>query len=416
MSNLPPLPSSMKDAMPAPTSGGADVSTALTTTAQLTLKLDGPGFKARDVISRKLAAEREAYAHKLVRDEGFNALWLANFARGIQLDTVQLEAILANTRALDAGEVGKLTVSATQMMGRVNKYLPKPPSDKFMRAFRAGKAKADEIIRTAKWLADEIKKALAMYDDMLAPFTDVKVGLGGKYDLMFEAVAINQQLAVNEDERTDTLAQDTALLEYIQIALPERIEELQAQLGTADDKQAIQEEIARLTGLQPLVTKAIMTLNPMIFTGNASMDRYLGLSNMAGGRAMVLGLFLSAGIARWESDVVQELQTMSQLAIGLALEEAERFMNEQGKRASAAYVQSAQQYTDLMNRWMTTAEHMQTVANDIESAKGILLEGFKQLTVESHKVASAVQDAKTRIDEGQARFNDEMLKVAQGAA
>lgn len=416
MSNLPPLPSSMQDAMPAPTSGGVDVSTALTATAQLALKLDGPGFKARDVISKKLAAEREAYAHQLVRDDGFNALWLATFARNIQLDTAPLEAILANTRALDAGEVGELTVSATKMMGRVNKNLPKPPSDKFMHAFRAGTAKADEIIRTAKWLADQIKKALAMYDDMLEPFTTVKVELGRKYDLMFEAVAINQQLAGNEDTRTDTLAQDTALLEYVQIALPERIKELQAQLGTADDKQALQEEIARLTGLQPLVIKAIMTLNPMIFTGNASMDRYLGLSNMAGGRAMVLGLFLSAGIARWESDVVQELQTMSQLAMGLALEEAEQFMNEQGARASEAYVQSAQQYVDLMNRWMMTAETMQTIANDIEAAKTILLQGFKELVGESHKVASAVQDAKTKIDEGQARFNDEMLKVAEGAA
>lgn len=416
MSQLPPLPSSMQSATPASTSDGRDVSKALTTSAQLALKLDGPGFKAREVISKKGATEREEYAHRLVRDEGLNALWLANFARNIQLDTVPLEAILENTRALDAGEVGVLTVNATQMMGRVNKQLPKPPSERFMRAFRAGTAKVEEIVRTAKWLSDQIKKALAMYDDMLAPFTNVRAQLGNKYDLMFEAVAINQQLAKNEDARTDTLTQDTALLEFVQLALPERIRELQAQLPTADDKEALQEEIARLTGLQPLVTKAIMTLNPMIFTGNASVDRYLNLSNMAGGRAMVLGLFLSAGIARWESDVVQELQTMNQLAMGLSLEEAERFMNEQGERASQAYVQAAEQYTDLMNRWMTTAETMQTIANDIEAAKEILLQGFRELVGESRKVASAVQDAKTRIDEGQARFNEEMLKVAESAA
>ena len=90
-------------------------------------------------------------------------------------------------------------------------------------------------------------------------------------------------------------------------------------------------------------------------------------------------------------------------------------MNRQGERASAAYVQAAQQYTALMNRWMISAAHMQAVASDIEAARKILLEGFKQLTAESRKVASAVQDAKTRIDEGQTRFTDEMLAAAEAA-
>lgn len=404
----------MKEA-PLPTSTvGADA-TALTTVTSLALRLDGPGFKAREKIPAAEAAEREQYAHALLRDEDFTAAWLANFARRIDLNTEPLEVVLQNTRAMDVGRVGDLTVKAAMYMKRMGK-LPKPPNPKFMEAMKKGVAKAEDMIDMAKTIEDAIDKWFRMRDDLLAPFTTVKVELGSQYDAMATQIVQGRQLADNEDERTRVLLQDTALMEFVMLAYPDRIKELQVEMEKADDKTAVQHKIERLTGLTPLVLKVINTLNPLIFAGNAAFDRYLQLSNMAGGRALVLGLFLSACIARWESDVVAEVLTLQQLAAGLALAKVEQFMNEQGQRTAQGMIEASQQYVELMTRWTVALEHMEAILDSTEKAKGILVQGFRDLVAQHEKTTSAVEDAMGRIKRANTKFGEEMLAVAEGAS
>lgn len=407
MSDLPALPSTLQK------SDAVDASTkaALTTPVQLNLTLD-KGFQARDRVDAKKKHELESYAPKLVRDSGFNAAWLATQALKIPLDTTLLQQITRNTRNLDAGEVAKDTIAATHFMDQVNKHLPGRPNPKFMEAYQKGSANLSEILSMAKWIANRIKDALRQFDSVEEPLNEVQNKLQQKFDLMFEAIVLNEKLAENEDERTQQLLEHTALFEYVLVELPKYVEELKPQ--AASDGQTAK-KIAQLNSLAPLVTKTLTTLKPLIFAGNAAVDRYLNLSSMAGGRALVLGLFLSAGMARWRSDIVTQLQEMNQLAVGLAEANIEEFMNRQAQKASGMYVETATDYVALMNRWMTTADTMAQVAEDIAKAKEILVNGFAQLVTEHKKVSSAVQDATDRIEEGTRRYNSEMQRIAASA-
>jgi hypothetical protein len=412
MSDLPPLPSSMQQAsLVVAGSQNADAAKALTTPVQLNLTLD-QGFQARDHLTAKKNQELQDYAPKLVRDSGFDAAWLAKQALKIPLDTSLLQQITGNTRNLDAGEVGKDTIAATHFMDRVNQHLPGRPNPRFMEAYQKGSAGLDEILKTAKWLAGRIKDALREFDSVEGPLTEVQMKLQQKFDLMFEAIVLNGQLAENEDDRTRELLEQTALFEYVMIELPKYVAELQPK---AKADAALAKRVTQLNSLAPLVTKLLTTLKPLIFAGNAAVDRYLNLSSMAGGRALVLGLFLSAGMARWRSDIVTQLQEMDQLAVGLAEANIEQFMNQQAQKASGMFVQTATDYVALMNRWMTTADTMAQVADDINKAKDILIKGFAELVDEHKKVSSAVQDATRRIDEGKARYDSEMQRIAASA-
>lgn len=410
--SLPPLPSSMQNAaLVVAGSENPDAAKALTTPVQLNLTLD-KGFQAREHLPAAKTKELEQYAPKLVRDPAFNAAWLATNALKIQLDTTHLQQILSNVRNLDAGEVGKDSIAATHFMDQVNKHLPGKPDPRFMAAYQKGTAGMNEIINTVKWLAGKIKDALREYDSVEGPLTEVQMKLQAKFDLMFEAIVLNEQLAEEEDSRTNELMLQTALFEYVLIELPKYVAELQPQ---AKGDGAVAKKITQLNSLSPLVTKTLTTLKPLIFAGNAAVDRYLNLSSMAGGRALVLGLFLSAGMARWRSDIVTQLQEMNQLAVGLAEANLEQFMNLQAQKASGMYVETANDYVMLMNRWMTTADTMAQVAGDIAQAKDILVKGFAQLVDENRKVSSAVQDATERIDQSQGKYNEEMRRIAASA-
>ncbi len=406
MSDLPALPSAMQSS--ALVVAGTDAKEVLTAPVQLSITLD-KGFQARDHISAKKKSELQVYAPKLVRDPEFNAAWLANNALKIQLDTSHLQAILSNTRNLDAGEVGKNAIAATHFMDQVNKHLPGKPDPRFMAAYNKGTAGMSEIMNTVRWLSGKIHDALRQYDSVQGSLTEVQVKLQQKFDLMYEAIILNDQLAEEEDARTKELLEQTALFEFVAIELPKYLAELQP---AAKSDGAIVQKIARLNSLAPLVIKTMTTLKPMIFTGNAAVDRYLNLSSMAGGRALVLGLFLSAGMARWKSDIVTQLQEMQQLAVGLAEANLEEYMNQQSRRASGMFVETATDYVALMNRWMTTVDTMAQVADDNSKAKDILVNGFAQLVDEHRKVSSAVQDATNRIDQTQAKYNEEMQKIA----
>jgi DNA-binding transcriptional MerR regulator len=414
MSSLPKLPSAVASATLPETSSGVTVE-ALTTEVVQTVKLDGPGFKARDVISKADRAEREDFAIKLVRDPDFNAAWLANLARHIDLNTGPLETVLEKTRALDVGELGDLTVKAARYMQNMGK-LPPAPNAKFMAKVKSGEAKAEEMIDMAKVLYNGIQHWLDMRNNMLKPFIIVRTELGEKYDQMAEAIVLNALLAKNEDERTITLTQDSALLEFASIHLPDRIKELQdlyKNPGPKDDREQIKQEVQRLTGLANVLIKIISDINPMILAGNAAVGSYLDLSNMAGGRAATLGLFLSAGIARWESDVVKEILALQQIAAGFALAKVEDLMNAQSQRTGETMKAAATQYVEMMDRWMTTAETMEKITADTLEVKDILVKGFAQLVSKHQNTARVVQQAKDSIDAKNDEFATKMIELAE---
>ncbi len=414
MSALPQLPSAFLEAKLPESNSGATVA-QLTTDVILTVKLDGPGFKARDVISANDREERDAFAKQLVCDAGFDAAWLANFARNINLDTGPLETVLAKTRALDVGEVGDLTVRAAMYMQRMGK-LPSAPNAKVMERVKTGQMKANEMVDLARTLYYAIEKWLRMRDNMLKPFTVVKAELSQKFDQITEQIVLNQQLAENEDERTVTLTQDSALLELSSIHLPQHVKELQAKYnnpGPDDDRESIKQEIQRLTGMANNIIKIVSDINPMIHAGNAAVGSYLDLSNMAGGRAATLGLFLSAGIARWESDVVREILALQQIAAGFALAKVEELMNLQTQRTGEITKAAAMQYVEMMERWMTTEASIEKITRDTEDVKDILVNGFSELVKKHKKTAAILQEAKNRIDKKNVEFSEKMVQLAE---
>jgi hypothetical protein len=411
MSALPTLPSAVASAkLPA----GKNIE-ELTTDTVLTVKLDGPGFKARAVISKDEAEARENFAIQLVRDPAFNAVWLANYAHNIDLNTAPLEEVLRKTRALNVGEVGDLTVRAAVYMKNIG-TLPKAPNAKFLEKVRSGQAKAEEMIEQAKWLSNGIEVWLRKRDNMLRPFTIIKAQLEEKFNLMAEQIVLNQQLAENEDQRTDNLTVDSATLEYASIHLPDRIKELRGvyQKPTPkDDPEAIKQEIQRLTGMANNIIKIVSDINPLIYAGNAAVSSYIDLANMAGGHAATLGLFLSAGIARWESDVVREILALEQIATGLALAKVEELMNAQSARAGEISKVAAEQYVTMMERWMLLESTMQKISDDNDAVKDIISTGFKNLVAKSNKTAQIVQNAKDHLDKKTIEFADKMVELAE---
>jgi hypothetical protein len=416
---LPALPSSYKDAEPAAPSGAstaADPTTALTTPAALTLSLTGPQYTALDHIPADKRAGVQEWAKNLVRDPKFNAAWLAAYAHSIGLNTSLLDTVVENTRALDAGEVGALTIQATHLMDEVNNRIPKAAIDsKFIQRVQRAEVGFGDVVSKVKWIADKIKDALRQYQSLETPITEVRGKLQAKYDLMFQAIVLNQQLAENEDDQATKLVWQSAQMECLLSALPARVTELRGQLASPSaDKDKINTEITRLNGLQPLVTKALQILKPMIFTGHNAVDRYLNLSNMAGGRALVLGLFISVGMYRWESDIVTQLQEMNQIAVGLVTGRMEEIMNQQAQNSSTMYVQAAQSYVDLLTRWTTTEQTLNKLVADTAQVRDILANGFAQLKSEYGKTSSVVQSAFDAVAKSQAEYNANVEKIAQG--
>ncbi len=415
---LPKLPSSFQNAAPAAPSTAlatTDPAAALTTPTELQLTLQGPQYNASQHIPPDRLKQIQGWAHDLVRDPGFDAPYLANYSQSIRLDTSLLNDVLSNTRALDAGEVGDLTIKATHIMDQVNDKIPKNVVDaRFLERVQNAQAKYDDIVSKVKYIARAIMDALKRYESLQSNIAEVRGKLQEKYDLMFQAIVLNKQLAENEDKQTDELVSRTAELECLLEAIPAYVAELRTQLNDpSTNHDQINATITRLNGFMPLVTKALSMLKPMIFTGNNAVQRYLNLSNMAGGRALVLGLFLSVGMYRWESDIVTQLQEMEQLAVGLAESNMETIMNQQAQMSSAAFVAAAKDYVNLFNRWTTTAETLQQIVDDTKQAQQILSNGFAQVQGEYKKTSSAVQDAITQVQNSQQQYNSEMERIAQ---
>ena len=283
-------------------------------------QLTGPQYQASEHIPGDRLKAIQQWAHDLARDPKFDAQYLVAYTRSINMDTSLLNDVLNNTRALDAGEVGDLTIRATHIMDQVNDKIPKNMVDqKFIQQVTNARIKYNDIVSKVKYIARAIEDALRKYESLQSAIAEVHGKLQEKYDLMFQAIVLNKLLAENEDKQTDLLVSRTAELECLLVAIPDYITELKGQLKDAGaNADEINANITRLNGFLPLVTKALSMLKPMIFTGNNAVQRYLNLSNMAGGRALVLGLFLSVGMYRWESDIVTQLQEMEQLAVGLA--------------------------------------------------------------------------------------------------
>ena len=415
---LPALPSSYRDAEPAAPSGVTVVgnpTTALTTQSGLTLSLTGPQYSALDHIPADKRAGVQEWAKNLVRDPNFDAAWLAAYAQSVGLNTNLLDTVVQNTRALDAGEVGALTLQASHLMDQVNSRIPKGGIDpNFIQRVQRAEIGFGDVVAKVKWIADRIQDALRQYQSLRAPIAEVRGKLHAKYDLMFQAIVLNQQLAENEDDQASKLVWQTGQMECVLTALPARVAELRGQLSSPSaDKDEINGEITRLNGLQPLVTKALQILKPMIFTGHSAVDRYLNLSNMAGGRALVLGLFISVGMYRWESDIVTQLQEMDQIAAGLVTGRMAEIMNQQGQNTSKLYVQAAQSYVDLLTRWTTTEETLNKLVEDTKQVREILADGFAQLKSEYGKTSSVVQSALDAVGKSQAEYNAQVGKFAQ---
>jgi len=413
---LPALPDSFANAAPqAPTTAaGQDTKTALTTQTTLQLSVSGPTYEASTHIPASRLAQITTWAQASVRSKNFTSQWLATYARGIGLDTSLLDMVVKNTTALNAGEVGDLTLQATRLMDQVNNKIPKNVVDaRFMQQVQQQKLRIEQIISKVKAISQAIEDALRKYQSLAVPIAEVRAKLQEKYDLMFEAIVLNQQLAEKEDQSTDILVSKTAELEILAKSLPAYVAELRAKKDQPEaDKDALDAEINRLNGMMPLITKALSMLKPMIFTGNNAVGRYLNLSNMAGGRAMVLGLFISVGMYRWESDIVTQLQEMNQLAVGLAESNIEAVMNQQAQASSAGYVSAVQDYMDMLNRWTTTVATLQQIVDDTAKAQDILTKGFAQLKSEYGKTSSVVQDAFTKVQASQQAYNLEMERIA----
>ncbi len=407
---LPALPSSLQNITPAaPTMAlaTANPTEVLTKPVTLQLNLEGPRYDAQSHVAPRRLEQIRAWSASAVRDPGFNPAFMANYARAINLDTAILETVLENTRALNAGEIGKLTVEATRYMDQVKNRIPTNVVDqRFIERVQQQQVRFQEIIDKVVRIARMIEDALRQYQSLAIPIAQVEAKLQEKYDLMFQAIVLNNQLAENEDDQTDELVSHTATLESLLEAIDAYVVELRGKLADAPiESSDINATITRLNGIKPLVTKALMMLKPMIATGNNAVQRYLNLANMAGGHALVLGLFLTAGLYRWKSDIVTQLQEMQLMAVGLAEVKLEQTLNEQAQQSAGMYKQAVQQYVDMLTRWTTTVETMEKITQASRDAQQLLANGYGRLNTEYQKTSSAVEDAMTQIAHDQDEYN-----------
>lgn len=370
----------------------------------------GPEFDPLMFLDPTQVAGIKDFAQRVIRDPGFDHEVLMKLIQEFGAGEVpQMDAMLQSLKMQRYGEMADTLQDTTQRMRRVSKEVP-VIDPKWLKNVESGKLWFKDIADHVRWLADEINQAIDLWSSFLDEFEEADQELRKHQELMRENRLRNDAIAKQEYVRATKLMQLCATLILLRRELANRLAEIEQQLNKGPN-QVLQDEKQRLENLTPILINTLGSLVPLIPTTSNNGIIFTQQRNDNALQEFRLFLFRTLGIAQWKANTIVQLNAASNQAASLALNIAQKAMNEEGNRASASYKQQMSQVAKELSNFMLELDTFQQQVNAIEEAGKILTEGLKAADQKAHDVSRQIDSGRRVVEKTQADWSQTLRSV-----
>ncbi len=330
----------------------------------------------------------------------FDQLAFINLIRDREVgQTPAVDMMLANSIARDSGEAGSRVVNIVNRCRDTKKRVPVPPA-KFMEKYRAGHAKAGEILDIVKWLTKEIKKAIDSYKSLLTLLDAEKQYHLGQAQKSIEAVSIALTIKDDEEEREDKLTVVAAILE-----------ELQALLGAVLKGDLKPDDRTRLNMVSVLAVARLKNMRPLIQDANAAVLQFAYQANSNALTAMDQMDFAEAGLATYRRNIAAEIMSRTNISMNMAYLEGVKFTREQAERTIEAFDAQMTSMCELLEANVYTVELITAMTDSLVNAGEALAKSLEKAQNDSEETAKVVGNAKKKIGEAELKLSDQVSRI-----
>lgn len=370
----------------------------------ITPKLDIPdgGYKAIEHLPKDVKAETvRSDAKKLIASPDLNQMSFLNLVRQFDVDdTATIDSMLQVVKARNAGEAGERVAMIVTKCSDFNKRMPKA-NPRFVERFKAGKAAINEILDNVKWLAKQLDKYRASFNDLLTLVEKETQYHMDQSNLSVEACARDLVIAKEEDEREDKLIRIAALLECLREELKNALEAG----NLSDDDQT------RLQNVAMLVTARLKNIYPMIQKANMASKRFAVQSNSNALTALDQYDFATMGIAAWKSDIAAQLDATANINMNMAYLEGVSFTEEQAKATAAAFDAQMQSMAEIMTTQLNSLETIQVVTDSLVKAGQTMTTAFETAQDQTEDAAKIITKSQAEVKKAQEDMRKEMTRI-----
>lgn len=367
-------------------------------------KLDIPegGYKAIEHLPKDVKVDTvRSDAKKLIDSPELNQLSFLNLVRQFDVDdTATIDSMLQIVKARNAGEAGQRVVMIVTKCSDFNKHMPKP-NQRFVDRFKAGKAAINEILDNVKWLAKQLEKYRASFNDLLTLVEKEAQYHMDQSNLSVEACARDLVISKDEDEREDKLIRIAALLE----CLREELKSVFDTGGLNDDDQT------RLQNVAVLVTARLKNIYPMIQKANMASKRFAIQSNSNALTALDQYDFATMGIAAWKSDIAAQLDATANINMNMAYLEGVSFTEEQAKATAAAFDAQMQSMAELLTTQLNSLETINVVTTSLVKAGQTMTKAFEAAQDQTADAAKVITKSQAEVRKAQEDTRKEMTRI-----
>ncbi|NTU74354.1 hypothetical protein HGB07_09565, partial [Candidatus Roizmanbacteria bacterium] len=282
---------------------------------------------------------------------------------------------------------------------------------KWVQKVQDGKLLFRNIVGNVRMLAEEIKKALDYYTTSFKDeFEEADQELRTHQETMKESRLRNDAIAKQEYTRAMRLIQLCATLAMIRKELGVRLTEIQDQLVNGADPE-LTEEQRRLENVSPILVNTFGSLLPFIPTTTNNGIMFTHQRNDNALQEFRLYLFRQIGIAQWKANMLIQLNAASSTAADLALSIAEKQMNEEGLKATAAYKQQMVDVARRLQDFMLEMETFQAQVNAITEAGTILSDGLKAADQKAHQVSKTIEAGRSKVEKAHEDWSRQLQSI-----
>lgn len=379
--------------------------------AKPAVSIDKPKFSARALIEPDRLLKLEQYAANLLKDKDFGPLFFIQLIEKFGISQVPgLDAMLDTMKLKDAGVIGERLQKSTMRMRKVGDDLPEFDT-RFIERFNQGKAKVKEVVKWVRYVSIQVKKAIQQYQTVLTLLNEDIEELERQYNLMIESVIRDDQLAKEQDARTDKLLSLLAVMEYLQEKINGRLIELEALLATPNKQ--LEDEKENLEGVVPLAVKRIGTLPPMIHMGSMNEKRFLGQRNANAVVALTLGDFIEIGVSQWKTDIVMQLDALQMQASAFAVQTGIDFMNEEAIASSDAYAEQVALANNILKDMFIKVETMNHVRQVVIETSEKTSQALKEAAMIGDQASREVEAGRNELNEAETRSSKELRDLLE---
>jgi hypothetical protein len=378
--------------------------------------ISGPEFDPFQYIEASTVEQIRQFVSDNVRavhfDHEFLMRLIQDFGAG---DIPQMDAMLKSLQMQKHGEMAKTLQNTTGRMRQVTRRIP-VIDPKWISRVEAGKVMFRDIAANVRYLSDEINKAINMWSSFYAEFERADNELRNHQEQMRENRERNDSIAKQEFVRAMRLIQLCATLTFIRQEIGKRLTEINSALAATGPNETLTEEQRRLENVAPILINTLGSLIPLIPTTSNNGRMFIGQRNDNALQEFRLFLFRTLGMAQWKANTLIQLNAASSRAAGLALSIAQKAMNEEGRKASEAYLEEMKRVASELQEFMIEMETFQQQVAAIEEASVILTEGLKAADQKARQVSQTIEAGKGRVEKAHQNWSNELRQIMTGTA